>query len=75
MRDSTSQSRFLAGTFNRAAISRVCKCRHDMSSEIFSPLAAELPGRRNPGLEYLQVKWAAHLPYAVATALFEAGSV
>ena len=50
---------------------RVCNCSQDMSSKSFSPLAAALPGRLSPELEYLQVKWAAHLPYAVATALLK----
>jgi hypothetical protein len=50
---------------------RVCKCHQNMSSKSFSPLAAALPGRLSPELEYLQVKWAAHLPYAVATALLK----
>ena len=40
-----------------------------MSSKSFSPLAAALPGRLSPELKCLQVKWLAHLPYAVATAL------
>lgn len=50
---------------------RVCKCSRDMSRKSFSPLAAALPGRLSPKLEYLQVKWAAHLPDTVATALLK----
>ena len=50
---------------------RVCKCSRDMSRKSFSPLAAALPGRLSPELEYLQVKWAAHLLYAVTTALLK----
>jgi hypothetical protein len=50
---------------------RVCKCGQDTSSKLFSPLAAAPPGRLSPELKYLQVKWAAHLPYAVATALLK----
>ncbi|MFS0757594.1 hypothetical protein ABC383_23270 [Noviherbaspirillum sp. 1P10PC] len=50
---------------------RVYKCSRDMSSKSLSPLGAELAGRLSPELEYLQVKWAAHLPYAVATALLK----
>jgi hypothetical protein len=50
---------------------RVCKCGQDMSRKSFSPLAAALPGRLSPELEYLQVKWVAHLPYAAATALLK----
>src|SRR4051812_17949687 len=48
---------------------RVCKCRLDTSRKSFSPLAVALPGRVCREPEYLQVKWAAYLPYAVATAL------
>ena len=50
---------------------RVCKCSQNTCSKSFSPLAVALPGRVSPELEYLQVKWAAHLPYAVATALLK----
>ncbi|TCG02885.1 hypothetical protein BZM27_52530 [Paraburkholderia steynii] len=31
------------------------------------PLSKALPGRVTPELEYLQAKWAAHLPYRQAT--------
>jgi hypothetical protein len=34
-------------------------------------LSQALPKRITPALEYLQVKWAAHLPYAAATALLK----
>ena len=50
---------------------RVCKCSQDTCSKSFSPLAVALPGRLSPELEYFQVKWAAYLPYAVATALLK----
>jgi hypothetical protein len=50
---------------------RVCKCVQDRSAKSFSPLALAIPLRVSPELEYLQVKWAAHLPYAVATALLK----
>ena len=50
---------------------RVCKCRQGTNRKSFSPLALALPLRTSPELEYLQVKWAAHLPYAVATALLK----
>jgi hypothetical protein len=50
---------------------RACKCSQDLSKKSFSPLADALPRRVSPELEYLQVKWAAHLPYAVATALLK----
>jgi hypothetical protein len=50
---------------------RVCKCVQDRSAKSFSPLALAIPLRVSPELEYLQVKWAAHLPYAVPTALLK----
>ncbi len=50
---------------------RGCKCSQNMSNKSFRLLAAALPGRLSPELEYLQVKWAAHLSYAVATALLK----
>jgi hypothetical protein len=50
---------------------RVCKCVQDQSAKSFSPLALAMPLRVSPELEYLQVKWAAHLPYAVATTLLK----
>ena len=50
---------------------RVCKCVQDHSAKSFSPLAFAMPLRVSPELEYLQVKWAAHLPYAVATTLLK----
>jgi hypothetical protein len=50
---------------------RVCKCSQDTRRKSFSPLAVALSRRLSPELEYLQVKWAAHLPYAVATALLK----
>jgi hypothetical protein len=37
----------------------------------FSPMVELLPLRVTPELEYLQVKWAAHLPFAAATALLK----
>jgi hypothetical protein len=49
-------------------------CRvHDSgpARAIFSPLSEGLPKRITPELEYLQVKWAAHLPYAASTALLK----
>lgn len=50
---------------------RACKCRDGASGKSFSPLASAIPLRVSPELEYLQVKWAAHLRYAVATALLK----
>ena len=48
-----------------------CKCHPDTGKKSLSPLALAIPLRVSPELEYLQVKWAAHLPYAVATALLK----
>jgi hypothetical protein len=48
---------------------RACKCREGTGGKSFSPLALAMPLRVSPELECLQVKWAAHLPYAVAAAL------
>jgi hypothetical protein len=39
--------------------------------ETMSPLCEALPKRVTAELEYLQVRWAAHLPYAAATALLK----
>ena len=50
---------------------RACKCAQGTKGKSFSPLAIAVPVRVSPELEYLQVKWAAHLPYAVATALLK----
>ena len=36
-----------------------------------SPLCKAVPQRVTPELEYLQVMWSAHLPYAHATALLK----
>ncbi|MDL2354516.1 MAG: hypothetical protein QFF03_04595, partial [Pseudomonadota bacterium] len=48
---------------------RICKCSQGTGNKSFSPLALAMPLRVSPELEYLQVKWAAHLPYAVAATL------
>jgi hypothetical protein len=50
-----------------------CACgqRSGASPCTFSPLSEALPKRVTPELEYLQVKWAAHLPYAAATTLLK----
>ena len=50
---------------------RACNCAQHRSTKSFSPLALAVPLRVSPELEYLQVKWAAHLPYAVATTLLK----
>ncbi len=50
---------------------RVRRCRCDCLSagSSFSPPNIVVPTGMTPELEYLQVKWAAHLPYAAATKL------
>ena len=50
---------------------RRCKCKKSKSAASYSPLAQAIPFRMSPELEYLQVKWAAHLPYAAATKLLK----
>jgi hypothetical protein len=50
-----------------------CECDRSQGSRRYtvSPLSQALPKRITPALEYLQVKWAAHLPYVAATALLK----
>ena len=48
---------------------RYCRCANKPAGTSFSPLAQVVPTSMTPELEYLQVKWAAHLSYAAATAL------
>ena len=48
---------------------RCCACTARWSGASISPMVEALPMRVTPELEYLQVKWAAHLPYAQAVAL------
>jgi len=50
-----------------------CECDRSQGFRRYtvSPLSQALPKRITPELEYLQVKWAAHLPYAAATALLK----
>jgi predicted DNA-binding protein (UPF0251 family) len=50
-----------------------CRCgqRFDAPCHTISPLADALRCRITPELEYLQVKWAAHLPYATSTRLLK----
>ena len=45
-----------------------CDCEQMQvgQTRTISPLAQALPKRVTPELEYLQTKWAAHLPYAAA---------
>jgi hypothetical protein len=47
-----------------------CACRK-APRRTSSPLSKALPKRVTPELEYLQVKWAAHLPYRTATVLLK----
>ena len=46
-----------------------CQAAPGAPRRSISPLCTALPRRVTPELEYLQVKWAAHLPYRAATAL------
>ena len=48
-----------------------CEKTPHWQAHTISPLAQALPKRVTPELEYLQTKWAAHLPYAAATALLK----
>jgi len=48
---------------------RCCACAGKQPGATISPMVEVLPTRVTPELEYLQVKWAAHLPYAQAVAL------
>ena len=48
---------------------RHCRCAGKAAGASFSPLTQVVPTSMTPELEYLQVKWAAHLSYATATAL------
>lgn len=48
---------------------RCCACAGRRPGASVSPMVEVLPTRVTPELEYLQVKWAAHLPYAQAVAL------
>jgi hypothetical protein len=50
-----------------------CTCNRSRGTRrhTFSPLSERLPRRITPELEYLQVRWAAHMPYAGATALLK----
>jgi hypothetical protein len=43
-----------------------CEQTSDWQTRTISPLSKALPKRVTPELEYLQNKWAAHLPYARA---------
>ena len=47
---------------------RHCRCANKPAGASFSPLTLVVPTSMTPELEYLQVKWAAHLSYAAATA-------
>ena len=48
---------------------RCCSCAGRRPGASFSPLTRVVPACMTPELEYLQVKWAAHLPFSTATAL------
>jgi hypothetical protein len=48
---------------------RSCACAKARAGTSFSPLVQLVPARVTPELEYLQVKWAAHLSYGMASEL------
>ena len=48
---------------------RHCRCAGNAAGASFSPLVHVVPTSVTPELEYLQVRWAAHLSYAAATML------
>ena len=48
---------------------RCCPCMGAKPGASFSPLLGLVPAGMTPELEYLQVKWAAHLPYAAAASM------
>ena len=50
-----------------------CACQQTSSSprQVIHPLSKALPSRVTPELEYLQAKWAAHLPYRQATSMLK----
>lgn len=48
---------------------RHCRCASKRPGASFCPLNSVVPSCITPELEYLQVKWAAHLSFASATAL------
>ena len=48
---------------------RHCQCQGKKPDVSFSPLLGLVPAAVTPELEYLQVKWAAHLSYAVAASM------
>jgi len=50
-----------------------CACQQTSSSprQVIHPLSKALPSRVTPELEYLQAKWAAHVPYRQATGLLK----
>lgn len=48
---------------------RCCGCQGNRAGTSFSPLVKGFPSQMTPELEYLQVKWAAHLPFAAAAKL------
>jgi hypothetical protein len=50
-----------------------CACQQTSSSprQVIHPLSKALPSRVTPELEYLQAKWAGHLPYRQATSMLK----
>jgi hypothetical protein len=55
----------------------LCACQRTARSpqRVVHPLSKTLTRRVTPELEYLQAKWAAHLPYRQATAMLKQAAV
>ena len=68
-----SHPRHVRTLFGRVTVQspcvRFCACIGKPAGASFSRLVAVVPTSVTPELEYLQVKWAAHLSYAAATTL------
>jgi hypothetical protein len=77
LRHKDSRSLFVRTVFGKVSIQSPrfwrCRCgqRRPAPHQTVSPLTEVLRSRTTPELEYLQVKWAAHLPYATSTALLK----
>lgn len=69
-----SRSTVLRTVFGKVTVksprlwSCACQGTARMPQRVVHPLSKVLPRRVTPELEYLQAKWAAHLPYRQATA-------
>jgi len=72
-----SRSTFLRTIYGKVTVKSPrlwsCACQQTSSSprQVIHPLSKALPSRVTPELEYLQAKWAAHLPYRQATSMLK----